>query len=111
MDVSLTTQLRTDAAPLYEQTCKELGWTPDSKQLATMKAANEKALADLEGKIKDAEENLGDIEVRDAHRAKADYLAKIGDREAAGKAYAVTEEKTAGAGQKLDLVFSLLRCV
>lgn len=97
------------AAPLYEQVCKELGWTSDSNQLSSMRASNEKALQEYEDKIKDAEENLGDIEVRDAHRAKADFLAKIGDREAAGKAYAVTEKKTAGAGQKLDLVFSLLR--
>lgn len=97
------------AAPLYEEVCKDLGWSPDANQLASMKSANEKQLAELDEKLKDAEENLGDIEVRDAHRAKADYLAKIGDRAAAGKAYAVTEEKTAGANQKLDLVFSLLR--
>lgn len=43
-------------------------------------------------------------------RARADYLARIGDKEAAIAAYAVTEQKTAGAAQKLDLVFSLMRC-
>ena len=42
-------------------------------------------------------------------RAKADYLAKIGDKEGATEAYALTEKKTAGAAQKLDLVFSLMR--
>lgn len=42
-------------------------------------------------------------------RAKADYLAKIGDKGAAVKAYAATESKSAGSGPKLDLVFSLLR--
>lgn len=42
-------------------------------------------------------------------RAKADYLAKIGDKEGATAAYEVTEKKTAGAAQKLDLVFSLMR--
>ena len=94
---------------MYEQISKELGWTCDARQLASMQAANEKELQSLEDRIKDAEENLGDTEVRDAHRAKADYLAKIGDRQEAGKAYTVTEGKTAGAGQKLDLVFSLLR--
>ena len=43
-----------------------------------MKAANEAQLAKLEETIKDAEENLGDIEVREAYLAKADYLYKIG---------------------------------
>lgn len=43
-----------------------------------MKSANEAELVKLEANIKDAEENLGDIEVRDAYLAKADYLYKIG---------------------------------
>ena len=33
---------------------------------------------ELEAAIKDAEENMGDIEVRDARLAKADYLCKLG---------------------------------
>lgn len=33
-----------------------------------MKEANQKALQAIDDKIKDAEENLGDIEVRDANR-------------------------------------------
>ena len=40
-----------------------LGWPTDEGQLSKMKAANEKELAKMEEKIKDAEENLGDIEV------------------------------------------------
>lgn len=43
-----------------------------------MKSANEAQLAKLEAAIKDAEENLGDIEVREGYLAKADYLYKIG---------------------------------
>lgn len=43
-----------------------------------MKSANEAELVRLDASIKDAEENLGDIEVRDAYLAKADYLYKIG---------------------------------
>ena len=43
-----------------------------------MRTANEAQLSKLEASIKDAEENLGDIEVRDAFLAKADYLYKIG---------------------------------
>lgn len=69
----------TDAAPLYETVCKELQWMPDSGRLAAMKSANEAELVRLDASIKDAEENLGDIEVRDAYLAKADYLYKIGE--------------------------------
>ncbi len=43
-----------------------------------MRKANEEQLSKLEASIRDAEENLGDIEVRDAFLAKADYLYKIG---------------------------------
>ena len=46
--------------------------------MSSMRKANEEQLSKLEASIKDAEENLGDIEVRDAFLAKADYLYKIG---------------------------------
>ena len=64
---------------LCETVCSELGWTPDSAKLESMKAANEKDLAKLDASVKDAEENLGDIEVRDSHLAKAEYLYNIGE--------------------------------
>jgi hypothetical protein len=70
---------QTDMAPTYEQVTQELGWPVDPERLATMKAANAKALSELEDRIKDAEENLGDVEVRDAWAAKAEYLCKIGE--------------------------------
>lgn len=43
-----------------------------------MREANEEQCRILDEKIKDAEENLGDVEVRDAFLAKADYLCQIG---------------------------------
>ena len=67
-----------DAAPLYEHSCQTLGWTADADRMSSMRKANEEQLSKLEASIKDAEENLGDIEVRDAFLAKADYLYKIG---------------------------------
>ena len=94
---------------LYKFVCNELGWTPDAALLEKMTASNEKHLEELEAKIKDAEENLGESEVREALLAKADFLAKIGNREAAMEAYAVTEKKTVAMGQKMDLMFSILR--
>lgn len=105
----LTAVFERDLAPIYENTCAQLGLPVDAAKLAAMQAKNAERLAELEAKITDAEENLGETEVRDALHAKADYLALIGSREAAVKAYAATEAKTAGSGNKMDLVFSLLR--
>lgn len=42
--------------------------------------------------------------------AKATFLGKIGDREAAAAAFKETEEKTASGGSKADMVFSQIRC-
>jgi hypothetical protein len=58
----------------------------------------------------DAEENLGETEVRDAWHAKATFLGKVGDREAAAAAFKETEDKTASGGSKADMVFSQIRC-
>lgn len=102
--------LDVDLAPLYVHIASELGWTVDQTKLASMKEKNAAKLAELDAKIKDAQENLGETEVRDALRAKADYLAFIGDKEAAVAAYKETESKSAGSGNKMDLVFSQIRC-
>eukprot|EP00798_Chlamydomonas_sp_ICE-L_P025811 gene25811-11486_t len=98
-----------DLAPLYEWVCAQLSIPVDAARLATMKEKNAATLAELESKIKDAEENLGETEVRDALLAKANFLCSIGDRDAAVEAYAATEAKTAGSGNKVDLVFNKLR--
>lgn len=49
--------------------------------------------------------------MRDAVHAKANFLGKIGDREAAAAAYKETEDKTASGGSKADMVFSQIRWV
>ena len=43
-----------------------------------MKQYNKEKLASLDEQLQDAEENLGDIEVRNACLAKADFLCSIG---------------------------------
>ena len=57
-------------ASYYEEVCKQLNWQVDQSRLTTMKEENKKKLKELEDKIKDAEENLGEIEIRDAHLDK-----------------------------------------
>ena len=67
-----------DAAPLYKLTCEELGWSTDGEQLGKMEAENKKALEEMDAKMKDAEENFGAVEVKQAYAAKAEYFCEIG---------------------------------
>lgn len=69
-----------DMAPYYEEVCAELKWDLDADLLATMKANNEKKVKELDDAIEDAEQNLGEIDVRDTVLAKAEYLASIGEK-------------------------------
>jgi 26S proteasome regulatory subunit N7 len=74
-----------------------------------MQKANEEELAKLEEKLSDAKENLGDVEVRDALLAKADFWNRIGDKEAAIEAYKVAFDKTVGVGGKMDIILTNVR--
>lgn len=105
----LATVVTNDLGPLYAHVCSQLGWPQDAKQVSRMQEVNSTKLAELDAKIKDAQESLGEIDVRDAHHAKADYLCSIGDKAAALEAYKETEKRTAGAGNKVDLLFSQIR--
>lgn len=64
---------------MYEQLCEELDWPVDADRLAKLRSANEEKLTAFDAKIADAEENLGDVEVREARAAKAFYLCKTGE--------------------------------
>jgi len=93
----------------YEKYCESLGWMLDEKLLGEMKTKNDEELKQLDLKITDAVDNLGDSEVREAMLAKAEFFARIGKREEALAAYETTEKKTVAVGQKMDLIFSVLR--
>merc|ERR1712048_575231 len=58
---------------------------------------------------KDAQENFGDIEVRDALLAKAEFFNRIGDKDKAVEAFGVAFEKTVGVGGKLDNILTVIR--
>ena len=87
---------RLEASCLYEQCCRDLKWSPDTKLLSGFKAKNKESLAALDAGISDAEENLGESEVREALLKKAEFLAQIGDKEGAVEAVRKTNEKTVG---------------
>jgi len=96
-------------APLYQIYAKDLGWTVDKAMLDSMKEDNAKTLAELDVSIKDAEENLGESELREALLKKAEFFAVIGDKKNALEAIRKTNEKTVGLGNRMDLVFLQIR--
>jgi len=96
-------------APLYATVCKDLKWQVDGNLLAKMEANNKEKLSTLEAAIADATENLGESETREALLKKAEFLAQIGDKDAAVEAVRQTAEKTVGLGNRMDLVFLNIR--
>lgn len=63
----------------------------------------------LEEKIKDAVENQGESEVRQAWLEKAEFLCNIGNITEALEAFQTTYDKTVGTGNQLDVVFQMFR--
>jgi len=96
-------------SPYYNLLCELFGWKLDKDLFNEMEAKNAKKLTQLEAKIKDAQENLGDSEVRDALMEKADFYGLIGDREQCMKFNEECSGKTLGAGPRLDLAFQRIR--
>ncbi|KAI5074110.1 hypothetical protein GOP47_0010071 [Adiantum capillus-veneris] len=94
---------------LYQSLCHELGWELDESLLNSMHSSFEEKVKAFDEKIVDAEENLGESEVREAHLAKALYFIQIGDKEKALEQLKITETKTVAVGQRMDLVFHTLR--
>lgn len=81
----------------------------DSALLAQMEKENATELEGIEVKIKDAQENAGDIEVKNATLLKADFYNRIGDKTKALEIYDQALEKTVGVGGKMDNVLTKIR--
>lgn len=113
-NTSSTAELKTAlvsrmALPMYNDIALQLDWPKDAELTTRLSADIEKRLAELDGKLEDARANAGESEVREALLARAEFFASIFDRERAEKAYAETMAATVGVGQKIDIVFSLIR--
>ena len=96
-------------APFYKLVCEQLGWPVDAAKLAAMEKVNAAELTSLSDKIKNAEENEGESEIREAYLARADFLMRTGEKEKALEAYDETVTKTVALGPKLDILLSQLR--
>jgi 26S proteasome regulatory subunit N7 len=92
--------------PFYKDLCSTFDIPLDAKLLKDMEATNKTELAELEQRIKDATDNLGDTEVREAVVAVANYHAHIGDKANSLKWYDQAMEKTVGTGEKINLMFA-----
>eukprot|EP01102_Stenamoeba_stenopodia_P009552 TRINITY_DN2830_c0_g1_i3.p2 TRINITY_DN2830_c0_g1~~TRINITY_DN2830_c0_g1_i3.p2 ORF type:complete len:123 (-),score=35.69 TRINITY_DN2830_c0_g1_i3:1158-1526(-) len=66
--------------PFYQFVCDQLKWEPNKGLEAKLKEANDAKLKELDDKIEDAIKNLGENEIREAHLAKAEFYARIGDK-------------------------------
>ncbi|KAI8592996.1 26S proteasome non-ATPase regulatory subunit 6 [Geranomyces variabilis] len=96
-------------APYYVLLCEEFGFPQDAALLSTMRGANDEEAKRLDTKLEDAEQNLGETDISDALIAKAQFLAKIGDKDKALAAYRVAFDKTGPLGHRIDLVFAQIR--
>jgi len=70
---------------------------------------NKAELEVLEQKLKEAEETEGETEISEALRAKASYLTKIGEKDAAVAAQNLASSKTPGVGARIDISITLVR--
>jgi 26S proteasome regulatory subunit N7 len=95
--------------PFYELVCAESDQNIDEALLKDLKQKNSKKIEAMDAEILDAEQNLGESEVRQALLKKSEYFCQIGDKAEALKAFRITYEKTVGIGYRIDLVFNLIR--
>jgi 26S proteasome regulatory subunit N7 len=74
------------------------------------KVANyDEELKKFDDAIKNAEENYGDTEVREAIMNKADFFRRNGEDDKAIKAYTWAYEKTVGVSKRLEIYMILLQ--
>jgi len=94
----------------YRSAAETWGESADEALVSELEARNAAELKEIEAKIADAKENLGDVEVREGHLEKAHFLARIGDKDAALEEYDETlQQCKTSLPQKLDVQFSKMR--
>ncbi|XP_039120922.1 26S proteasome non-ATPase regulatory subunit 6 [Dioscorea cayenensis subsp. rotundata] len=108
-DEVVSTVRSLDMDSLYESLASDSLIDRDQGLLDEMRKRNEEEIKKLDEKIVDAEENLGESEVREAHLAKSLFYIQIGCKEKALEQLKLTESKTVAVGQKMDLVFYTLQ--
>ncbi|KAJ7093122.1 26S proteasome subunit RPN7-domain-containing protein [Mycena epipterygia] len=80
----------------------------DATVLEELEKKNSAALEKLDERLKHAQETEGESEISDALRGRANYLTKIGDKDASA-AQLLAFEKTPGLGSRIDIALTLVR--
>ncbi|KAK5163967.1 proteasome regulatory particle subunit [Saxophila tyrrhenica] len=88
-------------------TSVELPW--DEQLYEQLKAENEKELAAIQKEEDDAVESAGETEIQNARGKRAEYYARIGDKEKAIAEFEKLIEKTGILGTKIDIVLAIIR--
>ncbi|KAJ9620134.1 proteasome regulatory particle subunit [Taxawa tesnikishii (nom. ined.)] len=85
----------------------DLPW--DEQLYEELKRDNEKELEAIQKEEDDAVENAGDTEVQAARGKRAEFYARICDKDAALAAFEALMEKTGILASKIDIVLAILR--
>eukprot|EP01071_Lankesteria_metandrocarpae_P007063 Lankesteria_metandrocarpae@DN4564_c0_g1_i1.p2 len=93
----------------YRRLANTLGWIEDEALVQKLEKQRDETLEALGVAIEDAETNLGETEVRDAFLRQAHFYCRIGDKENALQWYSKTYDKSVGAGNRLDVIDTLVR--
>ncbi|KIV95683.1 hypothetical protein PV10_03307 [Exophiala mesophila] len=81
----------------------------DESLYEQLKADNDKELEGFQKEEEEAEEKAGETEVQAARSKRADFWARVGDKDKAIAAYEKVFDKTGPLGTKIDLVLAIIR--
>lgn len=84
-----------------------LSW--DESLYEELKADNEKELEEIQKEEDDAQENAGETEVQAARGKRAEFWARVGDKDKAIEFYETVFDKTGPLGTKIDIVLAIIR--
>ncbi|MCJ1470620.1 hypothetical protein MMC07_009266 [Pseudocyphellaria aurata] len=85
----------------------EFPW--DEQLYEKLKVDNEQELESFQKEEEEAAEKAGDTEVQAARGKRAEFWARVGDKEKAISSYEAVFEKTGVLGTKIDLVLAIIR--
>ena len=94
----------------YKHCCSTLGWSVDDALVESLSTDNKTELAKLESDLTAAMDGENELDMMDAHIAKAEFLYRIGHKD---ESIAVLKEalslKHASTGQKIDLQLKIIK--
>ena len=88
-------------------TSVELPW--DEKLYEELKSSNGEELAAIKKEEDEAVESAGESEIRNAQGKRAEFYARIGDKDKALEEFEKLFEKTGILGTKIDIVLAIIR--